>query len=70
MGTSKLQRGRRITLLEEIAELTRWREGDVLVQLYDDEKNAVVIVKREDYERWQEDALALAREMYELGKRR
>jgi len=70
VGTSKLQRGRRITLLEEIAELTRWREGDVLVQLYDDEKNAVVIVKREDYERWQEDALALAREMYELGKRR
>jgi len=51
VGTSKLQRGRRVGLLKEIAELTRWKEGDVLVQLYDEKRNAVVIVKREDYER-------------------
>ena len=32
--------------------LTRLEEGDVLVELYDEEKNAVVLMKREDYESW------------------
>ncbi|MDF2957740.1 MAG: hypothetical protein OD814_001362 [Candidatus Alkanophagales archaeon MCA70_species_1] len=52
VGTSRFQRGRRVTLLEEIVEYTNWKEGDVLVQLYDEKRRAVVLVKREDYERW------------------
>ena len=52
VGTSKYQRGKRVKILPEIESLVGWREGDILVQLYDEERNAVVLMKREEYERW------------------
>ena len=52
IGTAKYQRGGRVKILAETESLVGWREGDVLVQLYDEERNAVVLVKREEYERW------------------
>ena len=61
IGTTKYQRGGRVKILSETQNLTGWREGDVLVQLYDEERNAVVIVKREEYERWVTGSMSTTR---------
>jgi len=37
-----------VKILPETQNLTGWREGDFLVPLYDEERNAVVLVKREE----------------------
>ena len=50
IGTTKYQRGKRVKILAETESLTKWSGGDILVQLYDGERNAVVLVKREEYE--------------------
>jgi len=60
IGTTKYQRGGRVKILPETQSLTGWKEGDVLVQLYDEERNAVVIMKREEYERWMTGGVSAA----------
>jgi bifunctional DNA-binding transcriptional regulator/antitoxin component of YhaV-PrlF toxin-antitoxin module len=35
----------------EICEKLGWKEGDRIVELVDEEKKAVILIKREDYEK-------------------
>ncbi len=47
----KLQSARRVKISLEICEKLGWKEGDRIVELVDEEKKAVILIKREDYEK-------------------
>ena len=48
------QRGRRVKISEEVMNALGWSEGDHVVQLLDEKRRAVVIIRREDYDELRE----------------
>ena len=45
LGTSILQKGEKIKVKEKAVEMLEWKEGDDLVQFYDEKENALIVKK-------------------------
>ncbi len=43
LGTSTLQKGGKIKVKDKAIEALEWKEGDILVQFFDEENKALVV---------------------------
>lgn len=50
IGIYRIQSGKRVKIAQEAVDLLGLNEGDKLVELLDEEKRVIVLMKREDYE--------------------